>query len=348
MSCETHLKVVKLSYTWTIHSFSMRREETGKRIESSTFSKAGHGNLKWRVQLYPRGRYEESKEFVSLSLELVDSDKNDVLAEYKCAVLDEAGRQTNVRNGTSRFYRGGCWGWSNFIDKSCLQKSTDNLLPNDKLTIYIEVIAFVDSVNISPPNKVVPVNVPECHISEDFGQMVASPRFSDVVFSVEGKDIHAHKIVLATRSPVFAAMFEHEMKENEQGRVEITDCDFEVLHEMLQFMYTGRAPKLNEMAEKILVAAEKYDLGRLKAMCEDVLCKKLSVGTAAEMLVLADMQNADQLKANALEFIKAHAAGVTETDGWKKMAIEKPHLVAEAFRALVEENASLKTGLTSK
>ncbi|KAH9364053.1 hypothetical protein HPB48_016391 [Haemaphysalis longicornis] len=134
------------------------------------------------------------------------------------------------------------------------------------------------------------------------------------------------------------------MKEEKEGRVEIMDCEFEVFREVVEYMYTGRAPKVNEMAEQVLVAAEKYDLGRLKAMCEDVLCSKLSVGTAAEMLALADMHNADQLKINALEFIKAHAAAVTETDGWRTIASEKPHLSIEALCAL----AVAKTGSANK
>ncbi|KAH9364039.1 hypothetical protein HPB48_000112 [Haemaphysalis longicornis] len=135
-------------------------------------------------------------------------------------------------------------------------------------------------------------------------------------------------------------MFEHEMKEKVQGRVKITDFSFGVFRQVIEFIYTGRAPKLNQMADKVLVAAEKYDLGRLKAMCEDVLCKKLSVGTAAEMLVLADMHNADQLKANTLRFIRANAAGVTETDGWKMVETENAHLVSEAFRALVVDSVA--------
>ncbi|KAH9364047.1 hypothetical protein HPB48_016385 [Haemaphysalis longicornis] len=334
--CETKLKVVKLTYTWTIHSFSMRREETGKKIESSTFSTAGPGNNKWRLQLFPNGEDEESKDFVSLYLRLACSDKDDVLAEYKFAVL-EAGRKTQVKSGNSRFALGRCWGWKKFIDRVFLVKGTDPLLPNDKLVIFCEVLAFVESVNISLPNKVAAVNVPECHLSEDLGHLLESRRFSDVIVTVEGKRIYAHINILAARSPVFAAMFEHEMKENDLGRVEITDCEFEVLNEVMEFIYTGRATKLDQMAGQVLVAANKYDLARLKAMCEDVLCSKLCVKTAVETLALADTHNAGQLKANALQFIKANGAGVVKTDGWKKMVSENAPLPVEALCALVDE-----------
>lgn len=162
----------------------------------------------------------------------------------------------------------------------------------------------MDSVNISPQNRAVSVDVPECNLSDDFGHLLESPQLSDVILSVQGKEIRAHKVELAARCTVFAAMFQHEMKEEKEGRVEITFCDFEVLFQVMEYIYTGRATKLDQMAAQVLVAANKYDLVRLKAMCEDVLCSKLSVEKAAETLVLADTHNADQLKANALEFIR--------------------------------------------
>ncbi|KAH9364027.1 hypothetical protein HPB48_015346 [Haemaphysalis longicornis] len=337
VSCDTHVPVIKLSYTWRLHNFSMRRDEAGQKIESSHFSAAGHPKLTWCLSMYPHGESNEGedKDFVSLFLRLVASDKKDVhveRAEDQC-----------LRDEPSLCPRRRDFGWKKFIKRARLLKGTEGLLTRDKLTIFCEVLAFLDSVNTSSQNMVVSVDVPECNLSDDFGHLLESRQLSDVVLSVQGKEIRAHKVVLAARCPVFAAMFQHEMKEEKEGRVEITDCDFEVLHQVIKYIYMGRAPKLNQMAEKVLVAADKYDLARLKAMCEDVLCSKLSVEKAAETLVLADTHNADQLKANALQFIRVQADEVKETDGWKRMASENPHLVLEAFYALVDEIGALST-----
>jgi len=72
-----------------------------------------------------------------------------------------------------------------------------------------------------------------------------------------GTEFEAHKAVLAARSPVFAAMFEHEMEERKKNRVEITDVDVEVLREMLRFIYTGKSNALDKMADDLLAAADK-------------------------------------------------------------------------------------------
>lgn len=42
-----------------------------------------------------------------------------------------------------------------------------------------------------------------------------------------------------------------------QNRVEINDVDPEVFKEMMRFIYTGKAPNLEKMADNLLAAADK-------------------------------------------------------------------------------------------
>ena len=123
--------------------------------------------------------------------------------------------------------------------------------------ILLQVSVVADSVNISGQNNSIQFKVPECRLSEDLSGLFESQKFSDVILSVNGREFFAHKAILAARSPVFAAMFEHEMEEKKQNRVEITDMDHDVLREMLRFIYTGKAPNLEKMADDLLAAADK-------------------------------------------------------------------------------------------
>nr|XP_021505894.1 speckle-type POZ protein-like isoform X1 [Meriones unguiculatus] len=185
-----------------------------------------------------------------------------------------------------------------------------------------QVSVVQDSVNVSGHTNTNTLKVPECRLAEDLA-----------------------------RSPVFNAMFEHEMEEYTKNRVEINDLDPEVFKEMMRFVYTGKAPNLDKMADDLLAAADKYALGRLKVMCEEALCSGLSVENVADTLILADLHGAEQLKAQAIDFINRcsvlrqlgckdgknwnnQATDIMETSGWKAMIQSHPHLVAEAFRAL--------------
>lgn len=160
-----------------------------------------------------------------------------------------------------------------------------------------------ESVNISGQNNSIQFKVPECRLSEDLSHLLESQNFSDVVLCATEKEFKVHKAILAARSPVFAAMFEHEMEERKQNRVDITDMDMEVLGEMLTFIYTGKAPNLEKLNAELLAAADKYDLERLKVMCEESMCSNLNVDNAADVLILSDMHSAHQLKAHTIEYI---------------------------------------------
>jgi hypothetical protein len=45
-----------------------------------------------------------------------------------------------------------------------------------------------------------------------------------------------HKCVLASRSPVFRAMFQHQMTENTENIIDIVDMKGDVIEKMLRFM----------------------------------------------------------------------------------------------------------------
>ena len=75
-------------------------------------------------------------------------------------------------------------------------------------------------------------------------------------------------------------------------------------------------------------------------MCEEALCSSLSVENVAEVLILADLHSASQLKSQAIDFINSHATEVMDTQGWKHMLTQNPTLVADAFRALATQQVT--------
>ncbi|KAJ8414228.1 hypothetical protein AAFF_G00050980 [Aldrovandia affinis] len=318
--CYTQIKVVKFSYMWTINNFSFCREEMGEVIKSSTFSSGANDKLKWCLRVNPKGLDEESKDYLSLYLLLVSCPKAEVRAKFKFSILNAKGEETKAMESQRayRFVQGKDWGFKKFIRRDFLLDEANGLLPDDKLTLFCEVSVVQDSVNISGQNTMNMVKVPDCRLADELGGLWENSRFTDCSLCVAGQEFQAHKAILAARSPVFSAMFEHEMEESKKNRVEINDVEPEVFKEMMCFIYTGKAPNLDKMADDLLAAADKYALERLKVMCEDALCTSL----------------ADQLKTQAVDFINYHAAEVMETSGWKSMVASHPHLVAEAYRSL--------------
>ncbi|UYV69668.1 SPOPL [Cordylochernes scorpioides] len=172
-----------------------------------------------------------------------------------------------------------------------------------------------------------PFKVPECSWSQDMNLLLESHNFSDVTIHVGDRMFQAHKNILAARSSVFEAMFEHEMKD--QNLINITDVEPTVMQELLRFMYTGRSKNVEGMAEKLLAGSANYGLERLKVLCEMSLASTLSKNNAGDVLVLADRYQAEQLKAFTIRFINTHSLAVIESEGWKSNLSQKLHLFSE-------------------
>ncbi|ERE82363.1 speckle-type POZ protein, partial [Cricetulus griseus] len=212
----------------------------------------------------------------------------------------------------------------------------------NELTVLCDVdLAVQDSFINSKASKVPGILVPRCTMADDLGQLWENSVFTDCSLVVAGQVFGAHKAILAARSPVFRAMFEHDMEESRKKHVDILDLEPQVFKAMMEFIYTGKAPDLHSKADAVLAAADKYGLEHLKVMCEDALYRDLSVENAAHTLILADLHSAGQLKTKALDFITAHASEVSETSSWKKMVDSHPHLLAEAFSSLASAHRSL-------
>ena len=94
-------------------------------------------------------------------------------------------------------------------------------------------------------------------------------------------------MILATRSPVFASMFEHNMQESSNSKIIVDDICPDILKIMLVYIYTGRVPNIGDMAHDLLYASDKYQLDHLKGLRKQQLSKNLKVENAAQIIQLA-------------------------------------------------------------
>ncbi|XP_014238170.1 speckle-type POZ protein A-like [Trichogramma pretiosum] len=139
-----------------------------------------------------------------------------------------------------------------------------------------------------------------------FDSVFLNEKFSDVLLRTSrGKEIPAHRVVLATASPVFDAMFSHAMLENKSQSVDMVDITYETAIEMLRYMYTGGVETREiSLTIELLAAADKYQLEDLKNECEKILSSKMSSKNAVDILQVADKYSMKSLKKQAVDFVK--------------------------------------------
>jgi speckle-type POZ protein len=201
---------------------------------------------------------------------------------------------------------------------------------------------------------------------------------TDCVFEVEGERFPAHSLVVAARSSTFRAMLRTgaEMREGTEGVIRLQDIRAPVFKILLGFIYSDELPdgtgrgtyeggaaggRLDgpgagaarhhssedagsqmeldvAMVQHLLVAADRFDVTRLRAICEARLCEMMEVETAATTLALAEQSRAQALKGACLDFIAANLADVMLTDGFKHMEVSCPQLAGELLKAVALYN----------
>ncbi|XP_014234673.1 protein roadkill-like [Trichogramma pretiosum] len=149
-----------------------------------------------------------------------------------------------------------------------------------------------------------------------FDWVFLDKNLSDVKLqTASGKDIPTHRVVLAAASPVFKAMFSHDMLENKSQSVNMTDIGYETAVEMLRFIYTGSVEKEEvSFIIDLLMAADKYQLEELQRKCEEILSRNLSTKNAIDILKIADKCSMKNLKKNAINFMKLHIHRSPDSD----------------------------------
>ena len=91
-------------------------------------------------------------------------------------------------------------------------------------------------------------------------ELFNSGTLSDFTIVVENKHKPVHKVLLAARSPVFAAMFsQKDSKEVREGKVVIPDFSFKAFKVFLAFVYIGLKPKQSPLTTELLKLADKVN-----------------------------------------------------------------------------------------
>lgn len=104
--------------------------------------------LRWRIRLYTRGINERYRNYMGIFLVLVqDKSFNKKLPKevfYNFCLLNSQNQRVNlVRSHDSReFYENETWGFPKFLKKKLIESDYNNLIPNDQMTIIVELIVF--------------------------------------------------------------------------------------------------------------------------------------------------------------------------------------------------------------
>ncbi|XP_078344857.1 BTB/POZ domain-containing protein 6-B-like [Oculina patagonica] len=125
--------------------------------------------------------------------------------------------------------------------------------------------------------------------------------------------IPAHKFVLTSCSPVFFAMFCGELAEKSDS-VDLPDCEYEGVLEMLRYMYSGKAELNESNVVQVLYVAKKYILPSLATECVRFLKRRLNAYNVFWVLSYAQQYDEKVLVDQCWELIDRDTEDVVKSE----------------------------------
>uniref|UniRef100_A0ACD5USJ6 Uncharacterized protein n=4 Tax=Avena sativa TaxID=4498 RepID=A0ACD5USJ6_AVESA len=334
-------EVVSGSHVLTIKGYSRTKGlGIGKCITSEKFAIGGHD---WCIRYYPDGQVTEDADWVAVHLRRDDNTDEDVKATFKISLLDQDGLPVSSHSHASElraFSPQGGWGFNKFIRRKDLEES--NYLKDDSFSLKCDItITNAIRTVVGETRAAQFVVVPPSDLHRHLLHLLTSGQAGDVTFEVGGESFTAHRYILAARSSVFMAELFGPMKEKEASCIQIDDMEARVFKAMLHFIYTDSLPDIDEgqtmeMAQHLLVAADRYNLERLKLICEKTLCDYISRSTAGLTLALAEQHGCEGLKEACFTFLASveNLKAVVASDGFAHLRSSCPSILEELVTRL--------------
>ncbi|KAJ3361149.1 Radial spoke head 14 [Allomyces javanicus] len=183
--------------------------------------------------------------------------------------------------------------------------------------------------------------------------------FHDVTFLVGAEQVafHAHQAILASRSPVFKAMFtappappgntDAPMHAGElldpassttalpptHRHIPVPDLSPAIFASILTFIYTASVEIALDDACEVLKAADRYAMLDLKRSCEEFLKQNTSIENVTALLLAAEKFKVPSVRSFACDFVLWHFDQVSREPSFARDVLPRPDLVRELLLA---------------
>jgi speckle-type POZ protein len=306
------------SHVFQIDTYAQARRTIamGEKIRSEKFSVGGHD---WRVECYPNG-FPGYDGFISLYVNHASHAKTgDTTAKFGFSILDRScwkpscTKFSDEPHGfTSTVIS---WGWGKFIKHEDLDK--EKHLKDDCLSILCDVsvtgLRADDHTEVAEqepePALLVPAS-PPFDLHGPIGEVTWNKQKPDLKIEAGGETFAVHRWVLEARSPVFKADLSLASAGSEgAAELRIDNMNADVCKALLRFIY-DEIPgsdflETDGMAKRLLIAADRYKLEKLKRICEMALLPSIRTSSVAATLALAEQHRCADLKSACIKFLSS-------------------------------------------
>lgn len=181
--------------------------------------------------------------------------------------------------------------------------------------------------------------------------------FTDIVLIVEGTEFPCHKMVLATCSSYFRAMFMSGLSESKQTHVHLRNVDAAALQMIITYAYTGNLAVNDSTVEQLYETACFLQVEDVLQRCREYLIKKINAENCVRLLSFADLFSCEELKQSAKRMVEHKFTAVYHQEAFMQLShdllvdilssdnlnVEKEETVREAAMLWLEYNTESRS-----
>ncbi|XP_006000205.1 kelch repeat and BTB domain-containing protein 2 [Latimeria chalumnae] len=180
---------------------------------------------------------------------------------------------------------------------------------------------------------------------------------TDIVLIVEGTEFSCHKMVLATCSSYFRAMFMSGLSESRQTHIHLRNVDAATLRIIITYAYTGNLAINDSTVEQLYETACFLQVEDVIQRSREYLIKKINAENCVRLLSFADLFSCEELKQSAKRMVEHKFTAVYRQEAFMQLShdllidilssdnlnVEKEEAVREAAMLWLEYNTESRS-----
>ncbi|CAL8135367.1 unnamed protein product [Orchesella dallaii] len=142
----------------------------------------------------------------------------------------------------------------------------------------------------------------------------------DVTLVAGGQAFEAHRVVLASCSDYFRAMFTTEVRESRQKEIKLEGVSAKGMHFLLDYAYTSRLALNLSNIQDVLSAASHVQVTTVVEACSGYLEAQLDLENCVDIVTLAETYSLHELKKRVYRFICSNLMKFSHTTDFQRLS----------------------------
>ncbi|XP_028456475.1 kelch-like protein 20 isoform X2 [Perca flavescens] len=171
--------------------------------------------------------------------------------------------------------------------------------------------------------------------------------FCDVTLCCGGQEFPCHRIVLASFSSYFQAMFSTDLIESKQERVAINGVEPQMIGMLVSYAYTSEVYISKANVQALLAAANLLDVMAVREACCRFMEHQMDEMNCVGIHCFAEAHSCKVLEKRSMDYIHEHFSSVSQQEEFLSLCVDKlTEIIASDFLNVPKEEMVFEAAIS--